>query len=234
MEDRDNQLPMLLCAKNNPDLGVLTKVSEQRSSEFSEKLLLSASAAGDAAHAQRLLLQKANVGSRDHGGRTALHLASRGTARGAEEVVKLLLAQRAIANAMDHVAMTPMDMAVLVQNWGIKKLLEQNGVELQPILKRKAQESSWLLKASELQLQREIGSTLKSVVHLADWHGTTVVVKCIKMKQRVIMNKMKRSKSFDLSLARELHELDDVPLKKEDCSPEEAEIEHMCSSGVPA
>ena len=147
MEDRDNQLPMLLCAKNNPDLGVLTKVSEQRSSEFSEKLLLSASAAGDAAHAQRLLLQKANVGSRDHGGRTALHLASRGTARGAEEVVKLLLAQRAIANAMDHVAMTPMDMAVLVQNWGIKKLLEQNGVELQPILKRKAQESSWLLKA---------------------------------------------------------------------------------------
>ena len=66
---------------------------------------------------------------------------------GAEEVVKILLGQRALANAVDHVGMTPLDMAMLVQNWGIKKLLEQNGVELQPILKRKAQESSWLLKA---------------------------------------------------------------------------------------
>ncbi|CAK9047903.1 unnamed protein product [Durusdinium trenchii] len=226
MENRDNPLPILLGAKKNPDLDVLTKVSDQ---DFSEKLLLSASAAGDAAHAQRLLLQKANVDSKDHGGRTALHLASGGTARGAEEVVKILLGQRALANAVDHVGMTPLDMAMLVQNWGIKKLLEQNGVELQPILKRKAQESSWLLKASELKLRREIGHTLKSVVHLADWHGTKVVVKCIKMKRRVIMNKMKRSKSFDLSLASELHELDDVPVEKEDCSPEEAEIEHMCS-----
>ena len=145
MENRDNPLPILLGAKKNPDLDVLTKVSDQEkmgfhqkahrlilirlsriswsiihhpccvkplsmltsldlkrvfldqlrpaawpvrsifySQDFSEKLLLSASAAGDAAHAQRLLLQKANVDSKDHGGRTALHLASGGTARGAE------------------------------------------------------------------------------------------------------------------------------------------------------
>ena len=33
-------------------------------------------------------------------------------------------------------------------------------------------------------LKKELANTLKSVVHLAEWHGTTVVVKSVKMEQR--------------------------------------------------
>ena len=46
-----------------------------------------------------------------------------------------------------------------------------------------ARESSWLLNADEFKLRKEIGNTLKSVVHLADWNGTTVVVKCVKLER---------------------------------------------------
>lgn len=67
--------------------------------------------------------------------------------QGGLEAVKILLQNRADANAADHVGMTPMDIAVKVQNFAVRKLLENNGVELQPALEQKARESSWLLKA---------------------------------------------------------------------------------------
>lgn len=50
-------------------------------------------------------------------------------------------------------------------------------------------------------LRREIGNTLKSVVHLADWHGTPVVVKFIKMRHREVMKTLTKSKSLCLALA---------------------------------
>ena len=35
-----------------------------------------------------------------------------------------------------------------------------------------------------LILRKQLGNTLKSAIHLADWHGTSVVVKCVKMERR--------------------------------------------------
>lgn len=35
-----------------------------------------------------------------------------------------------------------------------------------------------------LKLRKQLGTTLKSTVHLADWHGTEVVVKSVKMERR--------------------------------------------------
>ena len=116
------------------------------------------------------------------------------------QVVQLLLDHGADANALDKIGMTPMDISVKTGNRSIRKVLEASGVELQSALEQKARESSWLLKSSDFKLRKELGNTLKSVVHLADWNGTTVVVKCIKMKHRVVMKKLRKSQSLCLSL----------------------------------
>lgn len=79
--------------------------------------------------------------------------------------------------------MTPMDIAVKLQNASVRRVLQEHGVELKSALEHKARESSWLLNSDEFKLRKEIGNTLKSVVHLADWNGTTVVVKCVKLER---------------------------------------------------
>lgn len=86
------------------------------------------------------------------------------------------------------------------------------------------------LEASEFQLRKEIGNTLKSVVHLADWNGTTVVVKCIKMKRRVMIKKMRKSNSLCLSLAADDLETPlEPPAVDKVASAGDEEIEHACS-----
>ncbi|CAK9035676.1 Integrin-linked protein kinase 1 (Ankyrin protein kinase 1) [Durusdinium trenchii] len=232
----ENQLPILLgrkdaIAEKEPDRTftrtTTTNVSEPELDDKSN--LFSACAAGDPVNTERLL-KSIDINSKDYGGRTPLHLACGCRSAGGLEAVKILLQNRADANAADHVGMTPMDIAVKVQNFAVRKLLENNGVELQPALEQKARESSWLLKASEFQLRKEIGNTLKSVVHLADWNGTTVVVKCIKMKRRVMIKKMRKSNSLCLSLAADDLETPlEPPAVDKVASAGDEEIEHACS-----
>jgi len=152
--------------------------------------LFAACARGDPVNTKKLLT-KADVNSKDYGGRTPLHLACGCKSAGAKKVVQLLLKNGADANAVDNLGMTPMDVAVKIQNPSIRNLLEESGVELQAALEQKARVSSWLLKSSDFKLRKEIGNTLKSVVHLADWNGTAVVVKFIKMQHRVVMKRLK-------------------------------------------
>ena len=49
---------------------------------------------------------------------------------------------------------------------------------------------------------------MKSSVHLADWHGTAVVVKCVKMERRSMMTHVTKSDSLLESLKSDvaLHE----------------------------
>ena len=192
--------------------------------------LFAVCARGDPVNTKKLLT-KADVNSKDYGGRTPLHLACGCKSAGAKEVVQLLLKNGADANAVDNLGMTPMDVAVKIQNPSIRNLLEESGVELQTALEQKARESSWLLKSSDFKLRKEIGNTLKSVVHLADWNGTAVVVKFIKMQHRVVMKRLRKSNSLYLSLpSDELEALDGptemVPTKSD---PEIQHVYHACT-----
>eukprot|EP00438_Fugacium_kawagutii_P021768 Skav214885 [mRNA] locus=scaffold1749:36905:37918:+ [translate_table: standard] len=194
--------------------------------------LYQACANGDPVNAKALLLAGVDVNGKDYGGRTPLHLACGCRSAGSKELVQLLLDHGADANAVDSVGMTPMDIAVKTQNRSVRKLLEASGVELRSALEQKARESSWLLNSADFKLRREIGNTLKSVVHLADWNGTTVVVKCIKMQHRMVMKRLRKSNSLCLSLPTDELEALDCPTEQLAVVPtksEEVEIEQICS-----
>ncbi|CAJ1406070.1 unnamed protein product [Effrenium voratum] len=207
----------------------------QEPDEFNAKVaddnfqLYQACASGDPVNAKRLLLAKVDANSKDYGGRTPLHLACGCEFAGAKEVVQLLLDHGADANALDKIGMTPMDISVKTGNRSIRKVLEASGVELQSALEQKARESSWLLKSSDFKLRKELGNTLKSVVHLADWNGTTVVVKCIKMKHRVVMKKLRKSQSLCLSLDNDELEALDGPTELMVPTKSEPEIVQACT-----
>ena len=190
--------------------------------------LFAACARGDPVNTKKLLT-KADVNSKDYGGRTPLHLACGCKSAGAKEVVQLLLKHGADANAADNLGMTPMDVAVKIQNPSIRNVLEESGVELQTALEQKARESSWLLKSSDFKLRKEIGNTLKSVVHLADWNGTAVVVKFIKMQHRVVMKKLRKSNSLCLSLPTDELEALDGPTDQIVPTKSDPEIQHACT-----
>ncbi len=186
-----------------------------------------ACANGDPVNVRSFLESKMDVNSKDYCGRTPLHVACTCKSTGAKEVVHLLLNHGGDANVVDNVGMTCMDIVIKAGNLSIRKVLEGNGIEcdqcipLQSALEQKARESSWLLKASDLELKREIGTTLKSVVHLADWHGSLVVVKCVKMQHHVMMRQLRMSKSLRLS-----HAVEDLDTAETEPSTPDRAIEH--------
>ena len=184
-----------------------------------------ACANGDPVNTKSLLEANVDANSKDYGGRTPLHVACGCKSAGAKEVVQLLLNHGGDANAVDHAGMTCMDIVVKTQNSSLRRLLEGSGIELQSALQQKARESSWLLKASDIELKKEIGNTLKSVVHLANWHGSLVVVKCIKMQHRVVMKQLRKSNSLRLSLPCD----DDEDAVEPQVSHIGSEIEQACT-----
>eukprot|EP00435_Cladocopium_sp_Y103_P043332 s2710_g12.t1 len=186
-------LPMLLGQKGKAVGPIDDKLSDE--SFLNQMRLFYACAAGDPVNTKSLL-ETTDVNFRDHNGRTALHSACGCTNTGARETVKLLLKKKADVNAVDASGMSAMDIAVKVKNRSIRRILEERGAELQASLERRGRESAWLLAASELTLRKELANTLKSVVHLADWHGTSVVVKSVKMKRRNMLTHMTKSASF--------------------------------------
>lgn len=167
----------------------------QDESFLNQMRLFYACAAGDPVNAKSLL-ETTDVNFRDHYGRTALHSACGCTSAGAKETVKLLLKKKADVNAVDSSGMSAIDIAVKVKNGSIRRILEERSAELEAMLERQGRESAWLLAASELTLRKELANTLKSVVHLADWHGTSVVVKSVKMGHRNRLTHMTKSASF--------------------------------------
>ena len=188
-----------------------------------------ACANGDPVNVRSCLESKRfDVNSKDYCGRTPLHVACTCKSAGAKEVVHLLLNHGGDANLVDNVGMTCMDIVIKGQNLSIRKVLEGKGIEcdqcipLHSALEQKARESSWLLKASDLELKREIGHTLKSVVHLADWHGSLVVVKCVKMQHHVMMRQLRMSNSLRLSHAVE----DSLDTAETEPSTPDGEIGH--------
>ncbi|CAK9011549.1 Integrin-linked protein kinase 1 (Ankyrin protein kinase 1) [Durusdinium trenchii] len=191
----ESPLPMLLghLGKSEPE-----KI--QQEPFLNQVRLFYASAAGDPVNVKSLLEEKADVNYKDHNARTALHSVCGCKSAGAKETARLLLRHKANVNAIDNAGMSPMDIAVKVQNLSIQRLLEDRGVELQASLEQKGRESAWLLKASELKLRKQLGTTLKSTVHLADWHGTEVVVKSVKMERRRMLTHVSKSASLCKSL----------------------------------
>ena len=189
-----------------------------------------ACANGDPVNVGSFLESKMDVNSKDYCGRTPLHVACTCKSTGAKEVVRLLLNHGGDANVVDNVGMTCMDIVIKARNLSIRKVLEGNGIEcdqcipLQSALEQKARESSWLLKASDLELKREIGTTLKSVVHLADWHGSLVVVKCVKMQHHVMMRQLRMSNSLRLSHA--VEDLDTAETEPSTPDSPDRAIEH--------
>eukprot|EP00913_Durusdinium_trenchii_P028991 g27182.t1 len=118
----ESPLPMLLghLGKSEPE-----KI--QQEPFLNQVRLFYASAAGDPVNVKSLLEEKADVNYKDHNARTALHSVCGCKSAGAKETARLLLRHKANVNAIDNAGMSPMDIAVKVQNLSIQRLLEDVG-----------------------------------------------------------------------------------------------------------
>jgi len=156
-----------------------------------------AAASGDCLKVKALLEQNADPNACDYVSKTALHVACSIKTAGAREVVRVLLEHGADANALDNLGQTPLDISTRAHNFDVKEILQEHGATLQlEELEHRARQSFWLLKSSDITLRKQIGKTLKSAVHLANWNGTTVVVKCAKMHQSSMVRNLRKSNSM--------------------------------------
>eukprot|EP00930_Biecheleria_cincta_P071729 TRINITY_DN59199_c0_g1_i1.p1 TRINITY_DN59199_c0_g1~~TRINITY_DN59199_c0_g1_i1.p1 ORF type:complete len:490 (-),score=108.77 TRINITY_DN59199_c0_g1_i1:4-1473(-) len=142
-----------------------------------------AAAAGNLDLLQSLLDAGHQPCNSDYEGKTPLHLAA-SSKTNAIEVTKLLLSHRAEVNAGDRWGQTALYQAQRAKNFQVRQLLLQSGAKLQHSrLRQQAADNFWIVNRAEIQIERELSSTLKSIVHLANWRGTQVVVKCAKIDQ---------------------------------------------------
>lgn len=223
MAAMENPLPMLLGHTEKPEPKKI-----QPEPFLNQVRLFYASAAGDPVNVKSLLDEKADVNYQDHNARTALHSVCGCKSAGAKETARLLLRHKANVNVIDNAGMSPMDIALKVQNFHIQRLLEDGGAEIQTSLEQKGRESAWLLKASELKLRKQLGTTLKSTVHLADWHGTQVVVKCVKMERRRMLTHVSKSASFCQSLGMDAEQPELNFDAEEEAEDEDEDIKQAC------
>lgn len=150
-----------------------------------------AAAAGNTDLLQSLLDAGHNPCNSDYEGKTPLHLAA-SAKEGALEVTKLLLSNRANVNAGDRWGQTALYQAQRAKNFEVRQMLLDSGAKLQKSrLCQQAADNLWSVDRAELHVERELSSTLKSIVHLANWRGTQVVVKCAKLDQVELMKTYK-------------------------------------------
>ncbi|CAE7622765.1 ILK1, partial [Symbiodinium pilosum] len=162
-------------------------------------MLCYAAAAGDCLKVKTLLSQNLDPNAGDYAGKTPLHIACSINTAGANEVVRVLLEHGTNANATDNLGQTPLDISSRAGNFAVKALLQEHGAKLQrEELESRARESFWLLQPEDITLKKQIGKTLKSAVHLANWKGTVVVVKCAKMHQSNMVKNLRKSHSMVL------------------------------------
>jgi len=164
----------------NEDQDGIKYASKQMDREGTMKLCYAA-AAGNMDELKSLLAAKHDPNLADFDARTPLHVAS--SRAGLVEIVGLLLAHRAQVNRSDHWGRTPLSLAQAARDFDVMKLLQDNGAKVQQTrLSRQANDNFWQLDRTDLHLGKELSATLKSVVHLATWRGTEVVVKCAKIQ----------------------------------------------------
>ncbi|CAJ1440175.1 unnamed protein product, partial [Effrenium voratum] len=211
-------LPMLLGRKDDGQRG--------QSQDPQDLQLFYACANAQEPKVRELLEAKVNVNLRDYSWRTPLHVACSVKSSKAIGVVSALIEHRAEVNAVDNLDMNPINLAMNAHNFRVRKLLEEHGGQLQQALEEKARESFWLLKPSEFQIKRQIAKTLKSVVHLADWHGTLVVLKCAEMHQRTMMRNLRKSQSLYLMQPFEVSD-DSTPRDKAEKHREKSSADEM-------
>jgi len=159
--------------------------SSQADREGTMKLCYAA-ATGSVDELKSLLAAKHDINLADYDGRTPLHICSSRTGR--LEVVRVLLEHRAGVHRSDFWGQTPLSLAKSARSFDVQKLLQDNGAKVQQTrLQRESQDNYWQIDRKELELGRELSTTLKSVVHLADWRGTEVVVKCAKIQHKQML-----------------------------------------------
>ena len=191
-ETKEEQLPALL--GRTQTCAPTTKEKEDDSIQQATMKLCYAAASGDCLKVKSLLSQNLDPNVADYGGKTPLHVACSISTAGAQEVVRVLLEHGSAANATDSLGQTPLDISSRAGNFAVKAVLEEHGAKLQrEELESRARESFWLLKPEEIVLRKQIGKTLKSAVHLANWKGTIVVVKCAKMHQSNMVKNLRKS-----------------------------------------
>lgn len=196
-ETQEEPLPALL--GRTQASAPTTKEKEDDSIQQATMKLCYAAAAGDCLKVKTLLSQNLDPNVADYGGKTPLHVACSINTAGAQEVVRILLEHGSAANATDCLGQTPLDISSRAGNLAVKAVLEEHGAKLQrEVLESRARESFWLLKPEEIVLRKQIGKTLKSAVHLANWKGTIVVVKCAKMHQSNMVKNLRKSQSMVL------------------------------------
>ncbi|CAE7434990.1 ILK1 [Symbiodinium natans] len=172
----------------------MTTATDAEGTQQATMQLCYAAAAGDCLKVKALLSQKCDPTRGDYGGKTPLHIACANTTDG-QEVVRVLLEHGAEVNVTDNLGQTPMDacrqdIASRAGSFAVKAMLQEHGAKLQREEIESRARASCLqqhkARAGLVNLQywqKQIGKTLKSAVHLANWKGTVVVVKCAKMHQ---------------------------------------------------
>ena len=194
-EETEEQLPALLGRTLTRTL--TTKAREEDPIQQATMKLCYAAAAGDCLKVKTLLSQNLDPNAADYSGKTPLHVACGINTAGAQEVVRILLEHGSAANVTDGLGQTPLDISSRAGNLAVWTVLEEHGAKPQrKELESRARESFWLLKPEEIVLKKQIGKTLKSAVHLANWKGTIVVVKCAKMHQSDMVSNMRKSQSM--------------------------------------
>jgi len=133
-----------------------------------------------------LLEAKHNPNLADYSGKTPLHIAA--STAGGLECARLLLEHRSKVNIADISGHTPLSLARQARHSDVQQLLQASGAKVQQIrLERQATDQLWRVDRKELTLGKELSTTLKSVVNLAEWRGTEVVVKSAKIKHNQML-----------------------------------------------
>jgi len=138
--------------------------------------MCSAAAAGDLQLLQEMQSRGTDVNSLDYDGRTALTLAA---SHGHADVVRWLIEANADLNAKSDSGHVASGEALRHGHEEIVKMLQDAGAEAADLaeIKHHAKDEAWAIPLSELVIGKELSKTLKSVIYLATWRGTTVVCK---------------------------------------------------------
>lgn len=149
---------------------------EQEAKRQEAMKLFFAVADGHPDRIKALLETRVDPNARDWERRCPLHVVA--GLGGSRAICKVLIEYQANVNATDCWGQTPLDQAERGSHFKVEKFLKDNGAKNQREKACfKAIQNKWEVKRSEVQLGKELGRTLKSVVNVAKWNGIDVVAK---------------------------------------------------------
>jgi len=135
-----------------------------------------AAAAGALPLLQDLHSRGMDINAADYDGRAALMIAA---SHGHADIVKWLVEARANVNAKDNFGYNATAEAARHGHENIVKILAAAGAPSGEVatMKHQAEDGSWGIPLAEIEIQKKLSKTLKSIIYLATWRGTTVVCK---------------------------------------------------------